>query len=362
MRPSLRSVGWCGLLWLTALSACGTVSDAGSTATPDPGVRAPSPGSGGGSPPPTPPPAPDPPPTVDNLTVALHQVPHDDPLAGVLVRLSGGGAALEAITGADGVAHVDRLTAGDYTLTLDGLPAHVSASGAPASIHFGPFFPRDVSVALPLDLAEGPLVLFGDSDSMPDSPFRGDSIQDFLDEDPDLTAFFGWPFVARNRAQPDTPVADVSAADHYGLDQVRNALAELPDLRFALLRFGLNDVHAYLLPPTSDAVARFRDAYRAVLAELAARDVVPILVTLQHEKDSSRAGGTDAANGVIRELAAETGAVLVENDISYAEDPELFAASDPDGVHLNEDGHRHLAALTEDALLHYFTHGAFTDP
>lgn len=165
--------------------------------------------------------------------------------------------------------------------------------------------------------------------------------------------------MARNRAQPDTPVAEVSGADHYGLDQVRAALGELPDLRFALLRFGLNDVHAYLLPPTDDAVARFRGAYRVVLEELAARDVVPVLVTLQKEKDESRAGGIDAANRVIRDLASEYGAVLVENDISYTEDPDLFSSSDPEGVHLSEAGHRHLADLTEAALVRYFTRGLY---
>ncbi len=364
MRTSRRLLSCALLLAVLGVAACGGGSGGGAggagggggsggSGGSDGGGGAGGSGGGGGGPPP-------PPATITDLTITLKVAPSQDPLAGVQVSVARDGSpAIEPVTGDDGVAHIDSLEADVYSITLNGLPPDFVTSSVPSTVHFGVFFPKDLAYSMPLDLVQGPMVMFGDSDLSVPSGFRDTSIDDYLNGDPDLSAFFGWNLQVVNRSEEDTPVAYVPGADHYGLDQVRAAINEFPDMRFAFLRFGLNDVHAYLNLPTDQNIEIFSSAYQDVLNLLQFQGVTPILCLIHYEQRDDRHEGTAVANNVLRGLAPQYHAIVVESDFSYDDNLDLFSTADPDQVHLNDKGMEYVAGLTRAAILAFYTHGTF---
>ncbi len=273
-----------------------------------------------------------------------------------------GNLVAEPITGADGVARIDQLVADNYDLALDGMPPDYDTSVVPASVRFGVFFPKDLAFDLPLTLKTGYMATFGDSDLSVPIPYRRTSLDTYLDNDPELTGFFG-NFDVVNLAEPDTPVYPHAQADHHALPQVSAGLRDYPGMRFAFLRFGLNDIHSYLYYPSDEHVEAFRDAYSAVLDLVASTGTKPILCTIHGEKRQDMAGGRGVANQVIRALAnpESYGAVLVESDFDYSSNRQWFAGNDSEQVHLDDEGMQHVADLTRAAILAYYTRGDYAD-
>jgi lysophospholipase L1-like esterase len=195
--------------------------------------------------------------------------------------------------------------------------------------------------------------LFGDSDT-DENEFKSITIDDILSHDPDIELSLGMEFAVRNFAQGNTPAAEVSSVENDGLSQVKSAVQNR-DLALAIVRFGLNDVHYYLVNPTDWNIEKFREAYEDIVVYLLNNGVLPILVTIQVEEQEVYHSGIYIANSVIEELSRKYETILTINDITYDKDPDYFSKKEEsEGAHLNNLGTRHISALIKDSILQYF--------
>lgn len=190
--------------------------------------------------------------------------------------------------------------------------------------------------------------MLGDSDSAPDSEFRRTTLEDYLEDDPDLSQALGWRLELVNRAQNCTSAAETGCS-HDGVTQTSRALQAVPDTRIAVIRYGLNDAHFYLGTPTPEAVTKFRSAYQEIVELVVAHSAIPVGVAIQGEEDDAYDGGRAAINEAIEDLVEGYG-LFVDPRISWGQNRNLFA---PDGTHLDDDGQQVVAAAVEAALLDY---------
>ena len=308
-------------------------------------------------PPPWWPPKPPPPPPVtivDDVRVAVVLETTGLPMVGCRVVL---GEGLEALTDASGVALFAHLEATAYLVLLNDLPAHVVQDDPPLGTDRWTINVDPAAAAFTVDVVPtwtpGSVVLLGDSDSADrdsegkPNDWRSTSVDDHLDE---LAPLLGWPsYEHENLARNCTSVEDTGCAN-VAMDQVRR----LPDdARIAILRFGLNDLHYYGLSP--DAVSNFRRGYQNVVDEVIRRGAFPVLVAIQEEEDDAYRGARAGFNAAIEGLAEDRGAYFVDPGLSWRSDRDAFAN---DGVHLDDDGTRIVAAAVLDTFERELTRGA----
>ena len=188
----------------------------------------------------------------------------------------------------------------------------------------------------------GYIILLGDSDSAPNSDFRHTSVTDYLDDSLNLARALAWDrILTSNQAENCTSAAE-SRCPNDGVTQTIRALKEIGDTRFAIVRYGLNDLH-YQVP-----ISRFREAYELILREIIDAGAIPVTVAIQREKSESYFYGWLQINTVIRDLAEETESVYVDPEISYEENRDLFARGDD--VHLNDRGTEVVARVVEQGI------------
>ena len=190
------------------------------------------------------------------------------------------------------------------------------------------------------------LVTFGDSDTSDRGPHgaRTTTIARELASS-SITAI--------NRAEGNLPVGTSTEPDgggdkRSGVDVVRRACAEIPVIDVAVCRFGLNDAHYYLTPPTPAGIAKFRDAYGKAIDALHAKGATVVLCTIVLEGGNRDRNADRAINDALRDLARERGCVLVDPGLDAEDDPHDLVWTD--GIHLNDRGTRHVAALISAAL------------
>lgn len=193
------------------------------------------------------------------------------------------------------------------------------------------------------------VVLFGDSDTSNPGPKVRNTSLDIELAAPTLTII--------NRAEGNLPVGTQTEPEgvwapgpkRSGLDIVRKACAEIPVIDVAVLRYGLNDAHYYLSPPTPAGVAKFRDAYGKCIDALKAKGSQVLVCEICLEGGDRDRNADVAINDAIRDLAREKGCILISPNIDAEDDPKGLI-DNSDQVHLTNAGTRYVAGLIRDAL------------
>jgi len=192
--------------------------------------------------------------------------------------------------------------------------------------------------------------------------FQGDSVTDCSRDRSDPNGLGGGYPLYVSQALPNAKVLNRGISGHRAKDLVarwqEDCLALNPDIVSVMI--GINDVWRRYddNDPTSDAA--FEASYRKLLEPLAERQV-KLLLILPFLLDVS-AGVTamredlDGKQAVVRRLAGEFGAVLLDADALFRKAVAaggLPADYAEDGVHPTEAGHRVLAEAIKKCLLFF---------
>lgn len=192
----------------------------------------------------------------------------------------------------------------------------------------------------------GLVATFGDSDTSdrspigPKGPCRKTTVAREL-------ASFG--LETRNFAKGATPIYgwlpndDDPSVRNYGLDQVRKAFASTK-IAVAIFRFGLNDVHKDLCPPTLPGIANFRAAYEEAIRIAKNYSARVIITGLILEARNDRRPGDRAVNDTLRDLCEKQSCSFVPLGMDALADDEDYVW-DHDGIHLNTRGTKRVAEL-----------------
>ncbi|MFN7953034.1 MAG: hypothetical protein U0610_15035 [bacterium] len=290
---------------------------------------------------------------VKNVTFTL-VTSNDTPLYGVEVALEGGGGSFKATTGLNGVAIFPTVAAGTFKVSLVGLPPNQVPTNAPTTLTIAKSTNVTIETALIFPGRSHEWILFGDSNSTPLPPdIIGFDV--FLNSDHRFANYVSFALNEVDYALGNTPIAGYPGANK-GIDIVINGENAHPNAALAHIRYGINDIHRYLGNPTSANVTTFRNAYTQAVQTTLGHGIIPILWTLSKEKNTSYDAGYDAANKVIKDLAAAYHLPLVVSNINARSNPKLFIS---DGVHNSNAGNVYLLSLMDQTLMAWFTRGSF---
>ena len=190
--------------------------------------------------------------------------------------------------------------------------------------------------------------------------FQGDSVTDCSRDRLDPHGLGGGYPLYVSQALPSTKVLNRGVSGHRAKDLVarwqEDCLALNPDV--VSIMVGINDVWRRYdsNDPTSDEA--YEASYRKLLEPLAARKIkilliLPFLLDVSASVTAMRED-LDGKQAVVRRLAGEFGAVLLDADMLFREavretgNPPAHYAGD--GVHPTEAGHRLLAEATTEIL------------
>jgi len=291
---------------------------------------------------------------VNNVTFALVMANNNAPLYGVQVALQGAAGVFKATTGLNGVAVFPVIAAGTYNLGLIGLPYGQTPSSVPKTVKITKTQGFTLKTALTFPGRTHEWLLFGDSNSipMPPDPIGYDVM---LAADKTFPTFANFALTERDYTLGNTPIAGWPDANN-GLEILTYGEAQHPKAAMALIRYGINDVHRYLVFPTQDDINTFRNAYTQAVQTSLAHGILPVLHTLMKETDRNYDTGFDEANKVIKSLASTYHLPLVVANIDAIHNPQYFIS---DGIHNSNVGNTYLLQLMDQTLMRYFTTGSF---